>query len=242
VHGTRKAAPKPAPRGPRKQAGLMRNYIAILEHEQADDEHEPAEHGELCCLIQAESIEDIEEPLAALVARLRAETDALQGVKHVLLVDIIELPGGPGNAVLWSSSWTLYEGHGFASVRGRLLLDESGSGEAFEWVREKNKADRAANSKTASRRDRAPGGHCEHESMDRRGDGLLACMHRRPRSRRGMREVGNSCGWRDLAGWKVCVDTTPGGTRGRRHRNGQQRLWRPRGSRRCRGRDGRWPR
>lgn len=118
----------------------MRNFIAILEHDNDDDEH-----GEICCLVQAESPAGVEEPLAELVTRLHEERGTPKGATKLLLLDIIELPTTAGNAVLWSSSWRHIEGHGFAATRGAMLLDESGTGAAHEWVHEKNRADREAN-------------------------------------------------------------------------------------------------
>lgn len=119
--------------------------MAILEYEHPDEADVDPEHGEICCLMQAESPDGIEEPLAELIRSLREKNGALRGVRQLLLLDIVELPNTPGNAVLWSSSWRYIRSAGFANVRGPLLIDYSGSGAMHEWVHEKNKADRAAN-------------------------------------------------------------------------------------------------
>ncbi len=108
----------------------MRNYIARLEFDVGVGTDEQR-HGEVCCLVQAESPEETEQPVRDLVTRLRTQGDAFGGVRELHLADLIELPDGPGDAVLWYASWKQIP-QGTASVHASLPIDDSGRAEAYQ--------------------------------------------------------------------------------------------------------------
>jgi hypothetical protein len=82
----------------------MKTFICRLSGEDIEaiaDGRVPREVS-LCCLVQAEHPEDIEEPLRDVVRRLHAApSGALESVRELYLDDIIELTDEPGRAVLW---------------------------------------------------------------------------------------------------------------------------------------------
>lgn len=104
-----------------------RLYLVRLDY---DREGSQDEHGEVHCLVRAKSADESEEPLRRLLERLRRETDALSDVKALFVVEIIELPEEPKDAVLSMTSWRHANGV-TSSISASLLIDDSGQAAAY---------------------------------------------------------------------------------------------------------------
>jgi hypothetical protein len=86
----------------------MKTFVCRLSGEdiEAIAKRDTPREVSLCCLVQAEDPEGIEDPLRDVVRRLHAApSGALESVRELYLDDIIELADKPGSgAVLWVTS------------------------------------------------------------------------------------------------------------------------------------------
>ena len=103
----------------------MPKYLCRLEFDVEDRPDRPVEneHGELCCLVDAETMEGVPDVLGPLIERFH-ETHG--DIERVFLRSIFEMTNAAGPAVLWSVTWApMPDGEGYASIDGTLLIDDT---------------------------------------------------------------------------------------------------------------------
>jgi hypothetical protein len=91
-----------------KESGAMKTFICWLtgpEDAVVDGELEQTREASVCCLVHAESVDQVDAPLRELLQRLPTSNyETLSDLQSLYLDQVFELPEEPRDAVLWYSS------------------------------------------------------------------------------------------------------------------------------------------
>ena len=181
----------------------MATFICRLSGEDMEsvaDRRFPREVS-FCCLIHAESPEQIDEPLRDVVRRLRASPSAaLDDVREMYLDDIIELADKPGSAVLWVTSAQPGKAPGTViHLHLPLPIDDSGSMNAYGHgsdPAEQTARTSRPNRSSCSNRRRPPRGRTLKAEAKALRPAMplqrVASRHARPAETRGSRRLRDS--------------------------------------------------